>query len=207
MDFGPFLARLAAELGPIEWVAAGVTLVSVILCMRAVLSYFPVALVSVFLYFYVFLQFDLKFNAGLQVLVYFPLLVIGWWHWMKGGPKQQDDLPIRRQGAVGNAVCVAVIVLGTWLLPRLLTPGEPETLKAYADAGTTVASVVGQYLLTRKYVENWIVWVVVDAVCCFYLFPSQGMWATTLLYFILLILAVVGWVKWTRAQRVGAAHA
>jgi len=191
----------------VEWVAAGVTLVSVWLCMRAVLSYFPVAIVSVLLYAWVFWHYQLPFNAGLQVFCYLPMLVVGWWHWLRGGPTQNDDLPIRRQSAVGNVACILVTVVGTALLPRLLTPDDPNSLKAYADAGTTVASVVGQYLLTRKYIENWIVWVVVDAACVFYLYPLQRLWVTTGLYGILLILAFVGWAKWKRAIRAGAAHA
>jgi nicotinamide mononucleotide transporter len=69
------------------------------------------------------------------------------------------------------------------------------------DAWTTAASVIGQYLMTRKYIENWIVWFLADVIYTFLLFPMQKLYPTTLLYFILTLMAVQGYRDWLRLMR------
>ena len=63
------------------------------------------------------------------------------------------------------------------------------------DAFPTAASVVGQWLLGRKYVENWPVWIAVDVVGAA-LFAYKGLWLTTLLYGVFVAMAAVGWRRW-----------
>jgi len=69
------------------------------------------------------------------------------------------------------------------------------------DAFPTAVSVVGQWLLGRKYVENWPVWIAVDVVGAA-LFAYKGLWLTTLLYVVFVAMAAVGWRSWAlRATR------
>ena len=63
------------------------------------------------------------------------------------------------------------------------------------DAFTTVLSLIAQFLLTRKHVENWPVWIVVDVVGAA-LFAYKGLWLTTLLYLVFVAMAAVGWRSW-----------
>jgi nicotinamide mononucleotide transporter len=58
--------------------------------------------------------------------------------------------------------------------------------------------VVGQILLTRKHIENWAWWVVVNIVYAFYLLPTQNLWVSAGLYVILLVMAVLGWREWQK---------
>jgi len=67
----------------------------------------------------------------------------------------------------------------------------------YFDALPTVASVTGQILLGRKFVENWPVWVGVNVVSVA-LFASKGLWLTVLLYALFTVLSFVGWRAWRR---------
>ena len=65
------------------------------------------------------------------------------------------------------------------------------------DAFPTAASVLGQWLLGRKYVENWPTWLVVN-VAATALFAYKGLWLTVLLYAIFIVLSLVGWRAWQR---------
>jgi nicotinamide mononucleotide transporter len=68
---------------------------------------------------------------------------------------------------------------------------------AYADAFATGGSVVGQILLGRKFVENWLVWFVVN-VFSTGLFAYKALWLTAILYVVFTGLAWFGWVRWSR---------
>lgn len=65
----------------------------------------------------------------------------------------------------------------------------------FPDAFTTVASLVAQYLLARKKIENWIIWIIVDLVAINIYFLKE-LYFTSGLYLVFLILCVIGWKKW-----------
>ena len=68
----------------------------------------------------------------------------------------------------------------------------------FPDAAVTGASIVGQYLQSRRVLDNWYVWLAVNSVYTFYLLPSQGLWFTTGLYAAFLLLAVYGLWQWRK---------
>ena len=70
----------------------------------------------------------------------------------------------------------------------------------WADAFTTAMSIVGTWMLARKYIEQWIVWVLVDAVCVV-LYIYKGIYPYALLYGIYTIIAILGYRKWLRLMR------
>ena len=65
------------------------------------------------------------------------------------------------------------------------------------DAFPTAASVLGQWLLGRKYLENWLAWIVVNVVSVG-LFAYKGLWLTVILYTIFIVMSVFGWRAWRR---------
>jgi nicotinamide mononucleotide transporter len=74
---------------------------------------------------------------------------------------------------------------------------------AYADALPTVASVTGQWLLARKYVQTWPTWLVVN-VYSVGLFAHKALWVTAALYAVFAVLSVAGWRAWRRLEREAA---
>jgi nicotinamide mononucleotide transporter len=87
-----------------------------------------------------------------------------------------------------------------WLaLAQLLDHGT-DTDVPWWDAATTAGSIVGTWLLGRKHVENWPVWVAVNAVSVG-LFLYKGLWLTCVLYAVFLALALIGWRAWNRLAR------
>jgi nicotinamide mononucleotide transporter len=72
------------------------------------------------------------------------------------------------------------------------------------DAFPTAASVIGQWLLGRKYVENWPAWLAVNVVAAT-LFAYKGLWLTTALYAVFVAMSVFGWLAWRRLATADAA--
>ncbi|QHI97303.1 nicotinamide riboside transporter PnuC [Xylophilus rhododendri] len=161
----------------------------------------PLAILSSILYFFIFQRSQLYGDAALQV--FFILLAgWGWTKWLRG----------RR--ADGSALVVSVLSgrgrLGVLLAWALLWPALglfllrfTDTDVPWWDAFPTAGSLVGQYLLARKYTENWPAWLAVN-VAGAALYAYKGLWITALLYAVFAMLSVSGWRAW-QARSVAAA--
>ncbi len=192
------VSKLVSELSPLEWVAAAVTLANVLLAMRARIWNFPVGAVSAALYGVVFYQQKLYANAGLQVIYYLPMMVVGWVVWMRTGPTKQDDLPIQSPGRNMNLWFALATLLA--MIPLQFLLSRINGTATWLDAFTTAISITGQIYLTKKWIENWAYWVVGNAVYAFVLFPGLKMWASTGLYCVMLTLSFIGWWQWSRSR-------
>jgi nicotinamide riboside kinase len=104
--------------------------------------------------------------------------------------------PRRLLAALLVAGLAATALLAT-ALGRLTDAALPLT-----DAGTTSFSLVAQLLLTRKWIENWLLWIVVDAVYVV-MYVSQALHLTAALYVAFLVLAVLGWRSWSKDLAAG----
>jgi nicotinamide mononucleotide transporter len=82
-----------------------------------------------------------------------------------------------------------------WFLKRYTDTDVP-----WWDAFPTAGSVIGQWLLGRKYIENWAAWVVVNVVSVG-LFAYKGLWLTTLLYTLFIAMSFMGWRAWARLAK------
>jgi nicotinamide mononucleotide transporter len=82
-----------------------------------------------------------------------------------------------------------------WLLTGLTLRNFTDTDVPWWDAFPTAVSLVGQYLLARKRIENWLAWIAVNTVAAS-LFAWKSLWLTALLYLIFIALSVVGWRHW-----------
>ncbi|MES3034255.1 MAG: nicotinamide riboside transporter PnuC [Gemmatimonadota bacterium] len=197
--------RVVHEMSPIEIAAALTTLVNVWLLMKGNIWTWAWGLVSVILYGIVFYQSRLWSSTGLQVLYYLPMQFYGWWVWKKRGPTHDDDLPVTRLTTQGRLRFLAAIVPLALLLGWGM--GFTGAEQSMMDAFVTTLGITGLYLQSHKKIEHWYCWVVVNSVYGFWILPRQGLYVSTLLYWILLWMAVQGWREWVRAaagQRAGA---
>ena len=181
----------------IEIVAAVFGVISVFLSVRQNIWSWPTAIVNVGLYIIVFYESKLYADTGLQV-VYVVLNAYGWYHWLYGG-KNRTELPVSRTPARLWLLLVALGAAGTALIGTLLSRKTDAALP-YVDAMTTSTSLVAQWMMTRKLLENWIIWVAVDVVYIgMYIYKS--LYVTAVLYLIFLILSAMGYVQWRRSLR------
>src|SRR5262249_1135638 len=119
----------------------------------------------------------------------------GWYEWKFGG-RNRSELPIARVTRRLGAVSLAVGVLG-WLGLWMITARLPGTALPMADSALAAASLVAPWLMTRKLVENWVIWIAVN-IGYVPLYLYKGLCLTSALYAIYLGLAVMGWLEWRR---------
>ena len=155
----------------------------------------PAGLVGAGLTFVVFLDARLYGAMALQG-VYMALMVYGWHEWRQGGEDggglAVTRTPTRWRLILGFAGTVFAVTLGLFLTYRT------DAALPFWDGGTTSFSLVAQFMTTRKWLENWLLWVVVDAVYVGMLI-SQQLHLMAALYVAYLVLAVMGWFKWQRS--------
>lgn len=143
--------------------------------------------------------YDARLYADLMLhAVYFVLGFYGWYEWLHGG--RNDSA--KEVGTLRYKMLSALLlagVLGTGLMGYLFDQYTDADL-AYWDAFTTSFSLVGQYMLAKKKIENWILWLVVDAVAAG-MYWYKGLAMLALLYFLYLGLATYGWINWRKSLR------
>lgn len=180
---------------PVEWTAVVFGIVSVYLSVREKVWSWPTAIVNVSLYVYIFFHAKLYADMGLQVF-YILISFYGWWNWLYGGENRTElhvtRLPRRMAVILPIVGIVAAAALGT-LLHRNTDADLP-----YVDSTLTVASLIAQYLMTRKVLENWAIWVVAD-VAYVAMYINKELYPTAFLYSVFLVLAAMGWVQWKRS--------
>jgi nicotinamide mononucleotide transporter len=131
--------------------------------------------------------------------VYFVLSVYGWYEWLYGG-KDHSALSVSRTPRRVWAV-LAVIALVVWISLGRLTSGLPGVSLPYVDAGTTTTSLIAQWMMTRKLLENWVLWTIVDVVYIG-MFIYKGLYLTAFNYAVYLALAIMGFFAWRKSLRV-----
>lgn len=183
---------------PVTWlevVAFAVAVAMVVLNMRVNAWAWPLAIASSLMYWLLFAQSRLYGEAGLQ-LVFAAVAGWGWWQWLRGRDARGGALQVRwlSPGSRGRVLALTLIA---WPLLAAFLDRFTDTDVPWWDAFPTVFSLAGQWLLGRKYVENWGVWLVVNLVSVA-LFAHKGLWLTTGLYALFAVMSVAGWRAWQR---------
>lgn len=193
---------------PVSWVEliGDVTgLLSVWWLTRQVLWGWPVGLVNSVAFYVLFHHVDLFANAVLQIL-FFALGVLGWWQWARRHESDlstEDSLPVRCTSSAqwvamtaGVAVCWP---LTWWFLERSTDPAQPMW-----DSLTLALSLVATWAQTKKLLESWLIFIVIDVISV-PLFFSQNLRLTAALFTVFGVLCVVGYRDWQRSMTATAA--
>jgi nicotinamide mononucleotide transporter len=193
----PLLAAAFTLWGsPVTWleIVAFVLGVAMVLAnLRVLVIGWPLAIASSLLYALLFAESKLYGEATLQ-LFFVVIACWGWWQWLRG--TTHDGAPLRvRTLPASQRWLAAAATLAAWPLLGLLLDHATDSDVPYFDALPSVASVTGQILLGRKFVENWPVWVAVNLISVG-LFATKGLWLTVLLYAVFTLLALLGWRAW-----------
>ncbi|MBX3173584.1 MAG: nicotinamide riboside transporter PnuC [Gemmatimonadaceae bacterium] len=180
---------------PLEVVAVLFGVLSVWLSTREHIASWPTALVNTSLYCVILWREHLYANASLQ-LFYFTLSLYGWWAWKFGG-REHTGVVVTRTSRRLAALLVAIGVAAAGLIAATLFRFT-DSASPWLDSGTTATSLVAQWMMTRKLLENWLVWTVVNVVYIG-MYLSQGLRLTAGLYVAFLVLAVLGYRSWRRS--------
>ena len=143
------------------------------------------------LYGWLFLNYDLYASAALQV-VFIVAAIWGWFGWGPQGASSRNLSWTLRSLVLGGGIAV-------WLLitPMLVSLGAAAALP---DAFGLVFSLVAQVLMVLQFRENWVAWLIVDALYVG-LYWAQDLKFTSLLYVVFTAIAIRGWINWKKLQR------
>jgi nicotinamide mononucleotide transporter len=158
---------------------------------------FPVGIANDIFFFFLFYRARLFGDSALQ-LVYFALGLHGWYLWLYGG-RNRTTLKITCAGRTTLLLLAVITLIATAGLALILwaVRGALPLL----DAFTTVLSLVAQYMLNKKYFENWFVWIAADVIYI-YVYLSRNLSLTALLYLAFLVLCIAGVRSWWRTIKV-----
>lgn len=195
----PIFAAPFTLLGsPVTWleIVAFVLAIMMVVCnMRVNPVAWPLAIASSLLYFLLFWNSKLYGEAGLQIF-FVVVATWGWWQWLRG--KQDDGQPLHVRSLAPRMRWGLLLALAVaWPVTALFLARTTDTDVPWWDAFPTAASLLGQWLLGRKYVENWAAWLVVNSVSVA-LFAYKGLWLTVVLYAIFIVMSVAGLRAWRR---------
>lgn len=139
--------------------------------------------------------------ADFGINIYYLLIAVyGFVSWTRGSSKSKDgSLRITHIGWLTGVAAVCATLLLWWFIWWILVTFTDSTVPV-ADAFTTSLSIVGLWMLARKYVEQWLAWFVVDIVCCA-LYYYKGINFYCILYGIYTIVALLGFRKWLRMMK------
>jgi nicotinamide mononucleotide transporter len=184
---------------PLELVAAVVGALSVYLSVRQNIWSWPTAIVNVVLYPLVFDDATLYADMGLQV-IYAVLSIYGWYEWLHGG-ENRTELRVTRTGPRLGVVLSIIALAGAGVLGVVLR-GATDAALPFMDSFLSSTSLVAQWMMTKKKLENWLVWIAVD-VLYVGMFIFKHLYLTAGLYAVFLVLAVRGYIDWRRSMVTG----
>lgn len=194
----PLNAAWALPISRLEAVASLMALAMVGFNLRVNPLGWPLAIASSALYALLFARSRLYGEAALQ-LVFIALSAWGWAQWLRGRDAAGQALRVRQLTPAARWQLLGVTGL-LWVLIGAVLDAWTDSDVPYGDALPTAGSLVGQWLLARKWVDNWPCWLAVNLLSMA-LFAHKGLWLTVGLYGVFAVLSCVGWLAWFR--RVG----
>ncbi len=134
------------------------------------------------------------FSDSLLNGIYVLLGLYGWYNWKFGDPHKKQ-LPVSTTPLPRLLLYLAAATVATFAWAELVKAYYPQASYLYADSATTCFSLLAQWLLARKKLENWLLWLVIDVVCIG-LYILKDLYLTAGLFAVYLVLCVVGYQKW-----------
>jgi nicotinamide mononucleotide transporter len=179
----------------LEWLGTISGFLCVWLAAKQHILNWPVAIISILAYTVLFYQGRLYGDSALQ-LYFLGTSVYGWVYWSKNtwGKTKAVTVFTGRQ-----MVLVVSCVMVLFLLLSLFLDHFTDTDVPYADGFCTAVSFVAQVLLTRKVLQNWILWIIVD-ICYIPLYLYKDFYLTAVLYTLYLVLATMGYINWKKTR-------
>jgi nicotinamide mononucleotide transporter len=168
---------------------------SVLLAVRESAWNWPVGIANNIFFLILFWHARLYADAILQI-VYIVISVFGWWNWVWGGVGR-TELPICkttvRSGILLTIITVAATALLAGVLRRFTDSAAP-----LGDGVTTALSLTAQYMLSRKLLENWWVWMAADMIYIA-LYCYRSLYLTGVLYVLFFAMCIAGYAGWRKS--------
>jgi nicotinamide mononucleotide transporter len=184
----------------IELLGAILGILYIVFSIKQNILTWPTGLLTSLLYIVVFFKSGLYATMGLQVYYVF-ISIYGWYFWLKG--KKTDNksqLPVQ---TVNKKLWVKIglfsILIYAAISFMLIKYSDSEV--PYLDSLTTSLSIVATWMLAKKYIEQWIIWIFADLVSSG-LYIYKNLWPTVVLFIIFTIMAILGYIEWKKDLKI-----
>lgn len=181
-----------AQMTLLEAIAVGFGLASVWYARLENILVYPTGIVSVLIYVYICFGAKLYADMGINAY-YFVMSVYGWIVWSKK-VDPTHHIPITRNSLSENITALAIMVMSFFVLRYVLINFTDSDVPIW-DSATTSIFFVGMWLMARKKLENWVAWIIADAVSI-PLYFYKGLLLTSFQYIVFLVLAIMGYIAW-----------
>lgn len=184
------------SLNGLELAAAILALLYVFLAAKQHIACWICALMSSSLYVVIFWQAQLPYQAGLNVF-YVVMAIYGWASWQRIS-RRTDQQQVKSLGILWNSVAVLGLALLCVIFLLVQTGVEQFTglsLAQYLDVSIAIFSLFTTWLVVQKYLDNWLYWVVINTAAV-YLYASQALYFTTVLFGIYVLMSLYGFHAW-----------
>jgi len=183
----------------IEIVGAILSLIYLYLSIKQKLSLWFFGIISSL--FYIVIFFQTKFYADMSLQFYYVVISIyGWINWKHGDDLAGKEMPaaqLTKRLFVNLSIATGLIyIIYYFILSRFTDSTIPK-----ADSVVGALSIVGTWMLARKLIENWIVWIVADGLCVG-LYFYKGLYPTAILFIIYTFMAAVGYWEWKKSPSI-----
>ncbi|HET6556908.1 MAG TPA: nicotinamide riboside transporter PnuC [Prolixibacteraceae bacterium] len=180
----------------IELLGAILGFAYILFSIRQSIWTWPVGLLTSVLYVWVFLTTKLYADMGLQVY-YVAVSIYGWYEWVKGKSADSNEKLHISRLTLRMGLVLSLITLLVFLLMWYVLKNFTDSTVPFADSLATSLSIVATWMLARKILEHWLVWIFVD-VFSIGLFWYKDLYPTVILFSIYTIMAVVGFIEWKK---------
>ena len=175
-----------------EILAVVMAIVYLVLAIRQNIWCWAAAAVSTLLYLFIMYEARLYMESVLQVF-YLAMAVYGWHQWGRGGP-DGNELKVSTWPLRYHLFAIGLVLILVFISGELLTRYSNAALP-FLDSLTTWGAIVATFMVTRKILENWIYWFVIDAVSIA-LYLSRDLLFTAALFSAYLVMIVIGYRSW-----------
>jgi nicotinamide mononucleotide transporter len=169
--------------------------VSVAFAVRESAWNWPVGIANNVFFFLLFWKAKLYADALLQI-VYVIISIYGWWNWLRGGTGH-SKLPITKTRPQTGLLLFLLTAIATAVMTYVLRRFTDSQVP-FGDGVTTALSLTAQYMLSRKLLENWWVWMTADVIYIA-LYCYKALYLTGILYAVFFAMCVVGYAGWRRS--------
>lgn len=181
----------------VEVIGVVTSLVYLYFSVKQIIWLWPFGIISSALFILIFFNSKFYADMGLQVY-YLGVSIYGWIYWSRGTVdiNEKSTLPVSRVNRRLSVVLVStgiVTMLGITFLLKSFTDSDVP----WGDGFTTAGSIVATWMLARKILEHWLVWVVVDSVAAGLYFYKE-LYPSFILYLIFTIIALIGYNHWKK---------
>ncbi len=193
MDIAQQIVTAAQRSSPLEWLSLLAGVAYALLAVKQSRWCWVFGGMSSTILVYLAFRAQLPMQAGLQAY-YVAMSFYGFWHWSRQG--DGPALPIGTWPLAWHAgVAIAIVAVTASSAPAIAT--LTQAAWPHLDTATMLASLLATWMVAAAKLENWLYWIVIDAVSIF-LYGAQGLWFIALLYAIYLVIAVAGFQVWRR---------